>query len=79
MKYNKKWAELLEAIDSTGSINKASKELGITFKTAWSRLERLKNTYPDLHLVNTEIGGASRGGTYLTSQGRRLMHQLKTI
>lgn len=79
MNYNKKWAELLEAIDSTGSINKSSKDLGITFKTAWSRLERLKNTYPELHIVNTEIGGATRGGTYLTSQGRELLKKLKNI
>ncbi len=73
------WVELLEAIDSVGSINKASKELGITYKTAWKRLNKLKECYSDLNIVYTEIGGNQRGGTYLTADGRLVLNLLKNI
>jgi molybdate transport system regulatory protein len=79
LKKNKihQWIELLEAIDYSGSINKASKELGITYKSAWKRLDSLKGVYSDNTIVITEIGGNQRGGTYLTSYGRNLLNQLK--
>lgn len=71
------WIELLELIDSKGSINKASKEIGITFKALWKRLDNLKKAYPKLQIVYSEIGGNTRGGTYLTSSGRNLLNELK--
>lgn len=71
------WIELLEAIDYTGSINKASKEIGITYKTAWKRLHKLKEIYYNESIVQSEIGGNQRGGTYLTTFGRELLKKLK--
>ena len=81
MKVNDKkinfWIELLEAINSFGSIHQASKELAITYKTAWKRLNQLKEQHPNLILVESYIGGNDRGGTVLTSEGKRILMDLK--
>lgn len=77
MKNNCKWIELLEAIDEAGSINKATSILGVTYKAVYKRLQSLKNAYPHLHLVNSEIGGIKRGGTYLTTDAYKLIEELK--
>jgi len=77
MKNNKQWIDILIAIHKTGSIRSASVELGVTYKTAWKRLNRLKNLYPEYELVATYNGGNRRGGTFITEDGYRILQELK--
>lgn len=76
-KKRQQWIKLLEAIIDTGSINKASKELAITYKSAWKQLEQLKILFEEKPIVVTEIGGNKRGGTYLTNEGFKIFEELK--
>ena len=63
---------LLQAIHDTGSISAAAKRVGISYKTAWDRLERLNNLSQS-PLVERASGGNKGGGTALTSQGKALL------
>ncbi|MDP2902698.1 MAG: TOBE domain-containing protein [Methylovulum sp.] len=63
---------LLAAIDNTGSINQAAKEVGLTYKGAWEMIERANNLSPKI-LVSTAIGGRSGGGTRLTPAGKSFL------
>ena len=63
---------LLQAILETGSISAAAKQLGISYKTAWERLERLNNLSKS-PLVLRAAGGSKGGGTQLTDYGQQLV------
>jgi len=63
---------LLEAIDATGSINKAARTAGYSYKGAWLLLETASNL---AHAPLTErvTGGSGGGGTRLTPAARALL------
>ncbi len=63
---------LLEAIDSCGSINRAAKQVGLSYKGAWQIIERANNRAPKM-LISTATGGAKGGGTRLTEAGHALL------
>lgn len=63
---------LLRAIDQSGSINQAAKEVGLSYKGAWQIIERANNGSPKT-LVSTATGGSKGGGTCLTEAGRALL------
>jgi molybdate transport system regulatory protein len=63
---------LLKAIEKTGSINKAAKQLGFSYKGAWQIIERANNGAPK-SLVSTSTGGSKGGGTRLTPAGQALL------
>ncbi|MCF7986453.1 MAG: TOBE domain-containing protein [Methylovulum sp.] len=64
--------KLLAAIQTSGSINKAAKEVGLTYKGAWEMIERANNLSPKL-LVSTAVGGHVGGGTRLTPTGKAIL------
>ncbi len=63
---------LLQAILDTGSISAAAKSVGISYKTAWERLERLNNLSKS-PLVSRSSGGSKGGGTQLTEYGLQVI------
>jgi molybdate transport system regulatory protein len=63
---------LLQAIHDTGSISAAAKSIGISYKTAWERLERLNNLSAS-PLVLRSSGGSKGGGTRLTEYGLQII------
>lgn len=63
---------LLRAIDETGSINRAARQVGLSYKGAWQMIERANNLAPRA-LISTAIGGSKGGGTCLTEAGRGLL------
>lgn len=69
---------LLQAIDSTGSINRAAKLAGLSYKGAWQMIERANNFSPKV-LISTATGGVNGGGTSLTSAGRSLLELFNDI
>lgn len=64
--------ELLQAIDDCGSITAAAKQVGISYKTAWDRIDTMNNL-SDQALVSRSAGGSHGGGTRLTEQGRKVV------
>lgn len=63
---------LMEAIDATGSINRAARVAGYTYKGAWLLLETAQNLAL-APLLTTATGGRGGGGTRLTPEGRALL------
>jgi molybdate transport repressor ModE-like protein/molybdopterin-binding protein len=59
----------LNAIDQTGSLSAAARELGITFRTAWGWARALNRTW-GRSLVARVPGGRGGGGTVLTREGK---------
>ncbi|WP_346840008.1 TOBE domain-containing protein [Microbulbifer sp. SAOS-129_SWC] len=60
--------ELLRAIEACGSISAAARRVGISYKTAWDRVDAMNNL-SDKPLVERTAGGARGGGTRVTEQG----------
>lgn len=63
---------LLQAIADCGSISAAARATGISYKTAWDRLERLNNLSSQA-LVFRSTGGSKGGGTLLTEYGEKIL------
>jgi molybdate transport system regulatory protein len=63
---------LLRAIEQSGSINQAAKQVGLSYKGAWQIIERANNNSPKT-LVSTATGGSKGGGTCLTEAGLALL------
>ncbi|HEX7686069.1 MAG TPA: TOBE domain-containing protein [Burkholderiaceae bacterium] len=63
---------LLEAIAATGSINRAARTAGLSYRGAWLILDNAANLARS-PLVESAIGGSGGGGTRLTDMARELM------
>jgi len=64
--------DLLLAIKDGGSITAAAKEVGISYKTAWDRIDAMNNL-ADKALVSRSAGGKKGGGTQLTQFGEDIL------
>ena len=70
--------ELLEHIDETGSIVKASKAMGMSYKKAWAMVDAM-NTYGQQPYVITHKGGQQGGGAELTETGKKVIEAYKRL
>ncbi len=71
--------ELLEYIDEMGSINRAAKQMGMSYKKAWEMVNSL-NAQSSRPLVLTQTGGEKGGGAVITKEARELIafyHRLR--
>jgi molybdate transport system regulatory protein len=64
-------ADILEAIDNTGSISAAGRELGISYRRTWLLVDTMNRCWAE-PVVDTRPGGA-RQGAKLTDCGRRVL------
>jgi len=64
--------ELLKTIDRTGSIHKAAKDMKMSYKAAWDRMNSM-NSLADEPLIIKTIGGKSGGGSVLTPYAYKLI------
>jgi molybdate transport system regulatory protein len=69
---------LLEALESTGSINKAARTAGLSYKGAWLLLESACNLASE-PLLQTVTGGAGGGGTRLTPAAHGLLEAWRAL
>lgn len=70
--------ELLEKIDEHGSISKAAKAAGMSYKGAWDAVNSMNNLAATPLTVNV-TGGRTGGGTSLTEEGRRLIRMFRMV
>ncbi|WP_029002641.1 TOBE domain-containing protein [Azorhizobium doebereinerae] len=63
---------LLEAVAEHGSITKAAKATGFSYKTAWEAVDAINNLLPTPAFV-TRAGGRAGGSAVITDEGRRLI------
>ena len=69
---------LLKAIDEEGSLSKAAKVLGMSYKKAWSLIDAV-NRRAEKPLTTSSIGGKGGGGAELTAYGKSLVEAFETI
>ncbi|CAN8139175.1 molybdate transport system regulatory protein [uncultured Thiomicrorhabdus sp.] len=65
--------ELLNKVDSLGSLSQAAKACDITYKGAWQAIEAMTEAAGE-KLVHTQKGGAGGGGMVLTESGKQLLN-----
>lgn len=63
---------LLEAIERSGSISQAAKEVPLSYKAAWDAVDAMNNL-AEQPLVERVVGGRHGGGSILTDYGRRVV------
>lgn len=66
--------DLLEAIVATGSINRAAKAMGMSYKSAWSKVRTTET-----HLKTKIVHSDKSRGTRLTTAGRELLDRYKQM
>ena len=71
-------AELLEAIDKTGSISAAGKSMNMSYRRAWMLVDVMNRCFAQ-PLVQTAKGGQHGGGAKLTPLGRQVLGSYKQI
>lgn len=69
---------LLAAIGDTGSITRAAKAVGLSYKAAWDAVDTMNNLAGE-PLVARSTGGKGGGGTTLTPRATSLIAAFRTI
>jgi molybdate transport system regulatory protein len=63
---------LLQHVAEQGSITKAAKSAGLSYKAAWDAIDELNNL-AQMPLVERVVGGKGGGGARLSSEGERVL------
>ncbi len=69
---------LLELIDKYKSIRKAATEMGISYRHAWSMVDRI-NKLNKKDVIKTSTGGEKGGGAELTEEGKKIIKEFYDI
>lgn len=69
---------LLEAVDRRGSINAAAREVGLSYRKAWSQLQAMEGAAP-FPLLIRKVGGRDGGSSRLTPEARQLMKKFAQL
>lgn len=67
---------LLKAIKKEGSLSKAAKSLGMSYKKAWNLIDAINKSSPE-PIVIKSTGGANGGGTLVTPFGTKQIEQFE--
>ena len=62
-------AQLLDAIEQTGSISAAARAMGMSYRRAWLLVDTMNRCFAH-PLVETHPGGGKQAGAQLTETGR---------
>lgn len=71
-------ADLLGHIRDTGSIAAAGREMGMSYKRAWTLVEELNAAFRE-PLVTRSRGGAKGGGANLTRTGEAVLDHYRSL
>ena len=69
-------ADLLDAINRTGSISAAGRELGMSYRRSWLLVETMNKSWRE-PLVTTVVGG--RSGATLSSLGHEILTAYRAL
>ncbi len=69
---------LLEAIERTGSLSQAARDLGMSYRRAWGLLDDLNHALPE-PVASASTGGTGGGGARLTEFGRVLVARYREV
>ena len=71
-------ADLLEAIDRTGSISGAAREMGMSYRRAWQLVEAMNRAFRE-PVVEAASGGRGGGGARVTPNGRDVVRRYREM
>jgi molybdate transport repressor ModE-like protein len=71
-------AELLQAIEETGSLSRAAAQMDVPYRTAWYKLKEIEGQL-GMRLVTTHSGGSDGGGSSLTPEGQDILRRFWRI
>jgi len=71
-------ADLLAAIDETGSISAAGRRMKMSYRRAWLLVEELNGSFHGA-LVAADKGGAHGGGARLTELGQQVLRHFRSM
>ena len=69
---------ILRAVEQTGSIKEAAKEVGRSYRFVWGRLKRIEEAF-GVSLVDAHVGGARERRSTLTPAGRCLVESFAEL
>ena len=70
--------DLLEAIETAGSISAAARELELSYRRAWDLVDTMNHCFKH-PLVARVKGGKGGGGAQLTDQGQNILKLYRTM
>ena len=71
-------AELLEAIAAEGSISKAARRMGMSYRRAWLLVEAMNDSFR-APLVTAARGGSGGGGAEVTELGHQALSRYRAM
>lgn len=69
---------ILSAIHRQGSINAASRQLGMSYRKVWAQLRDMEQTAP-FSLLEKRTGGKNGGATHLTANALELLEKFSAM
>lgn len=71
-------ADLLDAIERTGSISGAARDMGMSYKRAWDLVDTMNRCFKH-PLVATATGGSHGGGAHVTDFGMDVLRRYRDM
>ena len=71
-------ADLLEAIEKTGSISQAAKSMNMSYRRAWQLVDTMNQCF-ETALVETQTGGTHGGGAAVTALGQKALQHYRQM
>jgi molybdate transport system regulatory protein len=71
-------ADLLEAIQRTGSISAAARDMGMSYRRAWDLVDTMNRCFVQ-PLVVTATGGSHGGGAQVTEFGFEVLRRYREL
>ncbi|MBX9798843.1 MAG: LysR family transcriptional regulator [Burkholderiaceae bacterium] len=71
-------ADLIDAIERTGSISAAGREMNMSYRRAWTLVETTNASFIE-PLVVTSTGGSGGGGALVTDFGRGVVERYRAM
>ncbi|QXA09057.1 LysR family transcriptional regulator [Acinetobacter pittii] len=71
-------ADLLEAIERTGSISQAAKAMNMSYRRAWQLVDTMNQCFKTA-LVETQTGGTHGGGAAVTALGQKVLQHYRQM
>lgn len=70
--------QLLSLIDRLGSISAAGREMGMSYRRAWSLIEQMNAAFAT-PVVDSSRGGPGGGGATITPTGRKVLRHFQAL
>jgi molybdate transport system regulatory protein len=71
-------ADLLDAIQATGSISAAGRKLGMSYRRAWLLVDEMNRCFRT-PVVEAHLGGTGGGGAIVTALGREALLRYREL